>query len=250
MVTGCRLPVTGYRLFAHIDEISSYSHRPDHRLLITDYRLPITFHLSPFTFSPYLRLMFTGIIESTAKVEKIESEGTNKHILFSSVISHELKVDQSVSHNGVCLTVTKPGKGMYWVTAIDETLQKSNIGDLAPGSIVNLERSMLNNGRFDGHIVQGHVDQTGVVKSIKDENGSWVFEFSYNPAAGNVTVEKGSIAVNGVSLTCFNSKDGEFSVAIIPYTYENTNFHQLKVGDRVNLEFDIVGKYIRRLVDR
>ncbi|MEJ0055101.1 MAG: riboflavin synthase [Bacteroidota bacterium] len=194
--------------------------------------------------------MFTGIIESTAKVEKIESEGTNKHILFSSVISHELKVDQSVSHNGVCLTVTKPGKGMYWVTAIDETLQKSNIGDLAPGSIVNLERSMLNNGRFDGHIVQGHVDQTGVVKSIKDENGSWVFEFSYNPAAGNVTVEKGSIAVNGVSLTCFNSKDGEFSVAIIPYTYENTNFHQLKVGDRVNLEFDIVGKYIRRLVDR
>src|SRR5882762_5164909 len=121
--------------------------------------------------------MFTGIIESTSKVEKVESEGTNKHILFSSIISHELKVDQSVSHNGVCLTVTKLGKGMYWVTAVDETLQKSSIGDLTPGSIVNMERSMLNNGRFDGHIVQGHVDQTGIVKSIKDENGSWIFEF-------------------------------------------------------------------------
>jgi len=192
--------------------------------------------------------MFTGIIESTAKVEKIENEGTNRHFLFSSVISHELKVDQSVSHNGVCLTVTKLGKGMYWVTAVDETLQKSSIGDLKPGSVVNLERSMLNNGRFDGHIVQGHVDQTGVVNSIKDENGSWLFEFGYDPQSGNVTVEKGSIAVNGVSLTCFNSKDGSFSVAIIPYTYENTNFHQLKLGDRVNLEFDIVGKYIRRLI--
>ncbi len=192
--------------------------------------------------------MFTGIIESTAKVEKIESEGTNKHILFSSNISHELKVDQSISHNGVCLTVTKLGKGMYWVTAVDETLQKSNIGDLQPGSIVNLERSMLNNGRFDGHIVQGHVDQTGVVKSIKDENGSWIFEFGYDSAFGNVTVEKGSVAVNGVSLTCFDSRDGSFSVAIIPYTYEHTNFHQLKTGDKVNLEFDIVGKYIRRLI--
>jgi riboflavin synthase len=192
--------------------------------------------------------MFTGIIEAMARVEKVESEGSNKNFLFSSSIAHEFKVDQSISHNGVCLTVTKKENGMYWVTAVHETLQKSNVGDLLPGSLVNLERSMLNNGRFDGHIVQGHVDQTGLVKSITDQNGSWVFRFSYDPAPGNVTVEKGSVSVNGVSLTCFESKEGEFSVAIIPYTYEHTNFHQLKKGDRVNLEFDIVGKYIQRLV--
>ncbi|NOT76524.1 MAG: riboflavin synthase [Cyclobacteriaceae bacterium] len=192
--------------------------------------------------------MFTGIIESLSRVEKIEEEGTNRHFLFSSSISHEFKVDQSISHNGVCLTITKLEPGSYWVTAIQETLLKSNLGDLKAGSLVNLERSMLNNGRFDGHIVQGHVDQTGKVESIKDENGSWLYRFTYSPSAGNVTVEKGSVCVNGVSLTCFNSGVGTFSVAIIPYTYEHTNFHQLKVGDHVNLEFDIVGKYIKRLL--
>jgi riboflavin synthase len=159
-----------------------------------------------------------------------------------------LKVDQSVSHDGVCLTVTRLEPGAHWVTAVRETLQKSNLIKLQPGSLVNLERSMLNNGRFDGHIVQGHVDQTGVVRSIIDERGSWLFEFSYDPSDGNVTVEKGSICVNGISLTCFHSKDGNFSSAIIPYTYEHTNFSHLKKDDIVNLEFDIVGKYIRKLV--
>lgn len=192
--------------------------------------------------------MFTGIIESAASLEKIETSGTNKSFFFSSSITHELKVDQSLSHNGVCLTVTKVEVSGYWVTAILETLQKSNLGDLKVGDKVNLERCMLNNGRFDGHIVQGHVDQTGIVKSIKDENGSWLFDFEYDAKEGNVTVEKGSVAVNGVSLTCFNSGDGKFSVAIIPYTFEYTNFHQLKVGDRVNLEFDVIGKYIKRLL--
>lgn len=192
--------------------------------------------------------MFTGIIESLGHVEKIESEGTNKHFLFSSPISHELKVDQSISHDGVCLTVTKLEKGAHWATAVQETLQKSNLGDLETGGLVNLERCMLNNGRFDGHIVQGHVDQVGLVKSILDNNGSWNFEFTYDPSGQNITIEKGSISVNGVSLTCFNSKEGQFSVAIIPYTHDHTNFKYLKVGSKVNLEFDILGKYIRRLV--
>ena len=192
--------------------------------------------------------MFTGIIESLGHVEKIESEGTNKHFLLSSPISHELKVDQSISHNGVCLTVTKLEKGAHWVTAVQETLQKSNLGELQAGGFVNLERCMLNNGRFDGHIVQGHVDQVGVVKSLIDNDGSWNFEFAYDPSGQNITVEKGSISVNGVSLTCFNSKGGQFSVAVIPYTHDHTNFKYLKVGSKVNLEFDILGKYIRRLV--
>ena len=192
--------------------------------------------------------MFTGIIEAIARVEQITEKGTNMDFLFSSPIANEFKVDQSVNHNGVCLTVTNVDKGHYRVTAVGETLQKSNIGNLKKGSLVNLERSMLNNGRFDGHIVQGHVDQTGIVESITDENGSWIVGFSFNPSTGNVTVEKGSIAVNGVSLTCYNSKDGRFSVAIIPFTYENTNFHQLKKGDVVNLEFDIIGKYVKRLL--
>ena len=192
--------------------------------------------------------MFTGIIESLGHVEKIESEGTNKHFLFSSPISHELKVDQSISHDGVCMTVTKLEKGAHWATAVQETLQKSNLGDLETGGLVNLERCMLNNGRFDGHIVQGHVDQVGLVKSILDNNGSWNFEFTYDPSGQNITIEKGSISVNGVSLTCFNSKTGQFSAAIIPYTYHHTNFEYLKEGSVVNLEFDILGKYIRRLV--
>ena len=194
--------------------------------------------------------MFTGIIETLGRVERIEVEGTNKHFLFSSSLSEELKADQSVSHNGVCLTVTKLEKGAHWVTAIQETLEKSNLGDVQPGNLVNLERCMLNNGRFDGHIVQGHVDQLGVVKSIRDNLGSWLFEFTYDPVKKNMTVEKGSISINGVSLTCFNSREGEFTVAIIPYTYDHTNFGKLNLGMTVNLEFDIVGKYIRRLLEK
>src|SRR5688572_11315533 len=192
--------------------------------------------------------MFTGIIEAIGQVATIKNDGTNRHFKISSPISSELKVDQSISHNGVCLTVTSVGDGFHWVTAIQETLQKSNLGELEEGSKTNLERCMLNNGRFDGHIVQGHVDQVGVVKSIKDENGSWLFDFEYEPASGNVTVEKGSVAINGISLTCFNSKTNGFTVAIIPYTFEHTNFHQLKVGSTVNLEFDIIGKYVKRLL--
>jgi riboflavin synthase len=194
--------------------------------------------------------MFTGIIEAVGEVSEVRSEGTNRHFKISSPISHELKVDQSISHDGVCLTVTKVDGKSHWVTAIDETLKKSNLGNLKKGDALNLERCMLNNGRFDGHIVQGHVDQLGKVKSIKDENGSWVFVFSYDASTENITVEKGSICVNGVSLTCFNSKDGEFTVAIIPYTFEHTNFKQLKVGDSVNLEFDIIGKYVKKLLQR
>lgn len=192
--------------------------------------------------------MFTGIIETIGEVSDFKDEGTNRHFKISSAISGELKIDQSISHNGVCLTVTGIEGNAHWVTAIDETLQRSNLGNLAVGSKVNLERCMLNNGRFDGHIVQGHVDQTGTVRSVTEAGGSWLFVFEYNPAMGNVTVEKGSIAVNGISLTCFDSKDGIFTVAIIPYTYEHTNFHQLKAGDTVNLEFDIIGKYVKRLL--
>jgi riboflavin synthase len=192
--------------------------------------------------------MFTGIIESLGKVESVRKEGTNFHFEIESKISPELKVDQSVSHDGVCLTVTKVVGSIHWVTAIDETLKKSNFNSIVRGSQLNLERCMLNNGRFDGHIVQGHVDQVGIVKSIKDENGSWLFDFEYDPSLGNVTVEKGSIAVNGVSLTCFNSAEGKFTVGIIPYTFENTSFNKLKIGDAVNLEFDIIGKYVKRLL--
>lgn len=192
--------------------------------------------------------MFTGIIETLGEVSEIRAEGTNRHFRIISPFSNELKVDQSVSHNGVCLTVVETGNGGHWVTAIQETLEKSSLGALKPGDRVNLERCMLNNGRFDGHIVQGHVDQTGTVISVKEVGGSWLFNFEYDPSQGNVTVEKGSIAVNGVSLTCFNSGKEGFTVAIIPYTYEHTNFHQLKAGDTVNLEFDIIGKYVKRLL--
>lgn len=192
--------------------------------------------------------MFTGIIETLGYVKKIVPEGSNKHFFVESSISQELKIDQSVSHNGVCLTVTKIENDGHWVTAIDETLQKSSLGKMEFDTIVNIERCMVNNGRFDGHIVQGHVDQVGVVKSVDEVDGSWLFNFEYDPAAGNVTVEKGSIAINGVSLTCFNSGDRSFTVAIIPYTYHNTNFQQLKPGNVVNLEFDIIGKYVKRLL--
>ena len=193
--------------------------------------------------------MFTGIIETTGEVVRAEKQGTNTRFLVKSSLARELKVDQSVSHNGVCLTVTSIEEGQaHWVTAIDETLRKSSLGRLSGGALVNLERCMLNNGRFDGHIVQGHVDQTGIVRSIADEQGSWLFEIEYDPSLENITVEKGSIAVDGVSLTCFNSRDGAFTVAIIPYTFEHTNFSRLRKGDLVNLEFDIVGKYIRKLM--
>jgi riboflavin synthase len=192
--------------------------------------------------------MFTGIIESLGVVRNKKQNGTNQHFFIESPISHELKVDQSVSHNGVCLTVVSISGDVHEVVAVHETLLKSNLSDLSVGGKVNLERCMLNNGRFDGHIVQGHVDQTGIVHSIIDDQGSWIYHFEYDPSIGNVTVEKGSIAVDGVSLTCFNSEEGKFTVAIIPYTYEHTCFHELRPGSRVNLEFDIIGKYVKRLL--
>ena len=194
------------------------------------------------------RNMFTGIIESIGKVKCITKEGSNIHFDMESILASELKIDQSLSHNGVCLTVVAVNTNEYRVTAIDETLQKTNLGRLKEGDLVNLERCMPADGRFDGHIVQGHVDQTGELLSVESIDGSWVFTFSYEAGKGNVTVEKGSICVNGTSLTCFNSKEGLFSVAIIPYTYENTNFHLLKQGDTVNLEFDVIGKYIHRIL--
>lgn len=197
--------------------------------------------------------MFTGIIEATGEVIDLSSEGTNLTFRLSSRIAPELKVDQSLSHNGVCLTVTSVNGDTYTVTAVEETLQKTNLGRLKPGDRVNLERCMPANGRFDGHIVQGHVDQTGVVTGITDQNGSWLFDFQYrtsadDPKANNITVEKGSICINGVSLTVFNSAPDSFRVAIIPYTYEHTTFCDLKVGDVVNLEFDVVGKYIKKML--
>ncbi|MCS4434603.1 riboflavin synthase [Aquiflexum gelatinilyticum] len=192
--------------------------------------------------------MFTGIIETLGTVSGMTKEGTNVRFEISSPITSELKVDQSVSHNGVCLTVVAVEGNTYSVTAIDETLKKTNLKSWAIGKKVNLERCMPANGRFDGHIVQGHVDQIGKIEKISEQDGSWIFDFSYDPNVGNVTVEKGSITVNGTSLTCFNSKNGRFSVAIIPYTYEHTNFHVLQIGDEVNLEFDIIGKYIQRII--
>ncbi len=188
--------------------------------------------------------MFTGIIESLGKVAALETEGENLHITIEADIAKELKIDQSVAHNGVCLTVVKQEGDTYTVTAIKETLDRSNIGLLEPGSEVNLERSMLMNGRIDGHIVQGHVDQTAVVADVIEEDGSWVFAFDYDTAFGHITVPKGSITVNGVSLTVVDSEKGFFSVAIIPYTYEHTNFHNFKKGTVVNLEFDVIGKYV------
>jgi len=192
--------------------------------------------------------MFTGIIETVGEIRNITRDGSNVHFDLYSSLTQELRVDQSVAHNGVCLTVVKVDGDVYRVTAIDETMQKTNLGEWQVGKKVNVERCMPANGRFDGHIVQGHVDQTGVVEKISEQEGSWLYDFSYDPSAGNITVEKGSVTINGTSLTCFNSKNGKFSVAIIPYTYEFTNFHELKVGDRVNLEFDILGKYIQRIL--
>lgn len=192
--------------------------------------------------------MFSGIVEEAAKVVRLEKDKDNLHITVSCSFADKLKIDQSVAHNGVCLTVVNLKEGEYTVTAIKETLQKTNLGLLEVGDKINLERSMRMEALLDGHIVQGHVDQTAVCTSIEEVNGSWYFTFKYDPSLGNITVEKGSVAVNGVSLTVVNSKDDEFSVAIIPYTYEHTNFHQFKVGTVVNLEFDILGKYVTKLM--
>lgn len=194
--------------------------------------------------------MFTGIIETTGVVVATEDEGTNRHFAIRSVIGRELKVDQSVSHDGVCLTVTRVENDVHWVTAIRETLERTTLSRLNADAEVNLERCMLNNGRFDGHIVQGHVDQVGIITTISDQQGSWLFGFEYDAASGHITVEKGSICVNGVSLTCFDVKDNGFSVAVIPYTHAHTTFRHLKAGDQVNLEFDIIGKYVQRLLAR
>ncbi|MFB0925028.1 MAG: riboflavin synthase [Vicingaceae bacterium] len=194
--------------------------------------------------------MFTGIIEGLGEIVKIEKEGENVHFSVKSDITNELKIDQSLAHNGVCLTVVGIQDSVYVVTAIKETLEKSSIGDLVVGSKVNLERAMLANGRFDGHVVQGHVDQTATCKSVEEQDGSWMFTFEYDSKNGNVTVEKGSITVNGVSLTVVNSLDNQFSVCIIPYTKEHTTFNTLKAGDNINLEFDIVGKYVARLLQK
>ncbi len=193
--------------------------------------------------------MFSGIVEEAANVIKLKKEMDNLHITMTCSFADELKIDQSLSHNGVCLTVVRKVGNNYTVTAIKETLLKSNLGSLKPGNKVNLERSMKLDGRLDGHIVQGHVDQTAVCKEVSEAAGSWYFTFEYDKAMNNITVEKGSVAVNGVSLTVVNSQSNSFQVAIIPYTYEHTNFHQIKVGTIVNLEFDIIGKYVARLME-
>jgi riboflavin synthase len=190
--------------------------------------------------------MFTGIIEQIAEVVKVESEGSNVHITLKSTITVELKIDQSVAHNGVCLTVVAINGDEYVVTAIKETLEKSNIGLLVVGSKVNMERCLKVGGRLDGHMVQGHVDQTAKCIEVKEEKGSFVYTFKHKQTQG-MTVEKGSVCVNGVSLTVINSKDTSFSVAIIPYTQEHTNFHEFKEGTVVNIEYDILGKYISKM---
>jgi riboflavin synthase len=192
--------------------------------------------------------MFTGIIETLAKLEKIEKEYSNIHFTFSSPITNELKIDQSVAHNGVCLTVVKIEGMNYTVTAIDETLQKTNLGELKTGSLVNLERCMPANGRFDGHIVQGHVDTRAICKQVNDLKGSWEFVFEHAKNKHFVTVEKGSITINGVSLTVVQSTETGVSVCVIPYTYEHTNFKDLQPGSSVNIEFDIIGKYVSKLL--
>ncbi|TCI94209.1 riboflavin synthase [Tenacibaculum sp. M341] len=191
--------------------------------------------------------MFTGIIETLGKVKNIEKEKENVHITVESSITDELKIDQSVAHNGVCLTVVEINGDEYVVTAIKETIDKTNIGDLQINDIVNLERAMKLGDRLDGHIVQGHVDEVGVCKNIQDEQGSTVFTFEYDSKSANLTIEKGSITVNGVSLTVVNSKKHEFSVAIIPYTLEHTTFKNFEVGTKINLEFDVLGKYVTKL---
>ena len=192
--------------------------------------------------------MFTGIIEGLGEVTKLQREKDNLHITVRSSLSSELKIDQSLAHNGVCLTVVALGEDTHTITAIDETLEKSNLGELQIGSRVNLERATKIGSRLDGHIVQGHVDQRGTCTKVEELEGSWMYTFEYDPGFDNITIEKGSITVNGVSLTVVGSKENSFSVAIIPYTYENTNFKQIRVGNTVNLEFDVIGKYVARLL--
>jgi riboflavin synthase len=191
--------------------------------------------------------MFTGIIESLGVVQEVKKEKDNIHITIDSSITGELKIDQSVAHNGICLTVVAMAGTTYTVTAIGETIKKTNISDWEVGNKVNLERAMKLGDRLDGHIVQGHVDQVGTCIVAKETNGSWFYTFEYDPALQNITIEKGSITVNGVSLTVVDSGATNFSVAIIPYTYEHTNFHSFVVGTKVNLEFDVIGKYVSRL---
>lgn len=191
--------------------------------------------------------MFTGIIESLGKIKSLTKEGDNLHIEVASELAPMLKIDQSVAHNGVCLTVVSLTETSYVVTAIKETLDKTNIGHLKTGAVVNLERAMKLGDRLDGHIVQGHVDQTAVCQEVKKQNGSWVFTFSYDSSLSNITIEKGSVTVNGVSLTVVDSKPNGFSVAIIPYTYQHTNFNTFVKDTMVNLEFDVIGKYVKRI---
>ena len=191
--------------------------------------------------------MFTGIIESLGKIKSLTKEGDNLHIEVASELAPMLKIDQSVAHNGVCLTVVSLTETSYRVTAIKETLDKTNIGQLKTGAVVNLERAMKLGDRLDGHIVQGHVDQTAICQEIKEQNGSWVFTFTYDSSLNNITIEKGSVTVNGVSLTVVNSRANTFSVAIIPYTYAHTNFNTFEKNTIVNLEFDVIGKYVKRI---
>jgi len=191
--------------------------------------------------------MFTGIIEDLGIVESLEREASNLHLTIQSRLASELKIDQSVSHNGVCLTVVKRNPNSYTVTAIKETLDKTNLNNLTEGAIVNLERGLKLGDRLDGHMVQGHIDQIGTCVNVQSQNGSWTYVFEYESNLGNITIEKGSVTVNGVSLTVVDSKSNGFSVAIIPYTYEHTNFKHFKIGSVVNLEFDVIGKYVARL---
>ena len=191
--------------------------------------------------------MFTGIIETLGTIQEIRKEKDNIHITMDSSITNDLKIDQSVAHNGVCLTVVAINENQYTVTAIDETIRKTNLGFWKTGQKVNLERAMKLGDRLDGHIVQGHVDQIGICTAMSETNGSWSYTFEYDELLNNITIEKGSITVNGVSLTVVNSMKNQFSVAIIPYTYEHTNFNSFEVGSRVNLEFDVIGKYVSRL---
>ena len=191
--------------------------------------------------------MFTGIIETLGTIQEIKKENTNVHITMNSSITSELQIDQSVAHNGICLTVVAIKDSSYTVTAIDETIKKTNLSNWKVGDSVNLERAMKLGDRLDGHIVQGHVDQTGICITAETTNGSWLYTFEYDESLNNITIEKGSITVNGVSLTVVNSKKNQFSVAIIPYTYEHTNFKNFEVGTKTNLEFDVIGKYVSRL---
>jgi riboflavin synthase len=194
--------------------------------------------------------MFTGIIEGMGKVLSLDPEGSNLHIILECPFTHELKVDQSVAHNGVCLTVVERGQQTYRVTAISETLRKSNLGLLKTHELINLERSMVMNGRIDGHIVQGHVDATGVCTDVADQDGSWIYRFEYDAEPDSITVSKGSICVNGVSLTVVDPGPASFSVAVIPYTYQHTNFKNIQKGSVVNLEFDVLGKYVAKYLSQ